>query len=210
VDPTGRIPDPTDAVALACGPGAPLCFGVKEVLEYAALYAVAQAVVNIAKNPPSPPIYVTPVSPPAKPVIFTTPKAPPQQINPLGTPAYTPDTSVNPFPVFSPSYSSNNTSFPSVVGGKCGVNMSCATDAGDRKSLEKGINSYDKQIKLHEDKIKNPEKYVDNYNSRDPRYQEGLKKHWQKEINTFKNNADKLKGELKNLKSKVNSNFSNK
>jgi RHS repeat-associated protein len=33
-DPTGSIPDPTDAAALACGPGAGACFVVKELAEY--------------------------------------------------------------------------------------------------------------------------------------------------------------------------------
>jgi len=35
--------------------------------------------------------------------------------------------------------------------------------------LQKGINSFEKQIELHKDKINNPEKHYPEWNSQDPR-----------------------------------------
>lgn len=65
------------------------------------------------------------------------------------------------------------------------------------KSLKKSINSYDKQIAKHQDKIKNPEKqyHTDNPNANPPQrkwegmpegYKERVLRSWNEEINGFK------------------------
>jgi len=151
VDPTGR-----QAADLAVMGGLALSDGPLPVGEALAVgYGIVKLGMAISNvfNPPSPNIYVTPVSPPAKPVILTTPVYQPQKgdsiivdpipasggVNILTTPVYTPDTSVSPFPIFSPSANSNNTSFPSSIGGKCGVNMSCVTSGGAPKPAKNFI-----------------------------------------------------------------------
>ena len=53
------------------------------------------------------------------------------------------------------------------------------------KQLEKGIKSYKKQIQTHNDKINNPQKYVEKWNKMSKMNQDGLIKHWNKEINVF-------------------------
>lgn len=59
--------------------------------------------------------------------------------------------------------------------------------------LRKGIRSNEKQIRIHEDKINNPEKYIEDWNEYSERRKEGLKKHWRKEISNFnKNISDNL------------------
>ncbi len=55
------------------------------------------------------------------------------------------------------------------------------------KSLKKGIRSFKKQIALHKEKGKNPAKYASGWESMDQREQEGMLKHWGKEIVVFQN-----------------------
>lgn len=49
-------------------------------------------------------------------------------------------------------------------------------------SLLKGLRSETKKLRLHEDKIANPEKYVKNFYSLDERYQKGLIEKWRKDV----------------------------
>jgi len=49
--------------------------------------------------------------------------------------------------------------------------------------LQKAINSYEKQVKLHEDKINNPAKYVADWETLDERKKQGLLKKWRKDAN---------------------------
>jgi hypothetical protein len=49
--------------------------------------------------------------------------------------------------------------------------------------LQKAINSYEKQVKLHEDKINNPAKYVADWDNLYERKKQGLLKKWRKDAN---------------------------
>ncbi len=51
------------------------------------------------------------------------------------------------------------------------------------EQLHKAINSYEKQIKLHEDKINNPAKYITDWEILDERKKQGLLKKWRKDAN---------------------------
>lgn len=64
-------------------------------------------------------------------------------------------------------------------------------------SLKRAIRKYQKQIKEHEEKISNPEKYIDAWDSFDVRRQEGLKRHWGKEIRNFETSIKDRVDELK-------------
>lgn len=59
-----------------------------------------------------------------------------------------------------------------------------------KKSLIKGVKSYNKRIKEHENKINNPEKYIENWSDYSDKYKQGLIKHWEKEIRNFKKSID--------------------
>lgn len=51
----------------------------------------------------------------------------------------------------------------------------------DDKQILKAYNSYKKQVTEHENKIKNPEKFIDNWANLDPRYKKGLLIKWGKD-----------------------------
>lgn len=59
-----------------------------------------------------------------------------------------------------------------------------------KKSLIKGVKSYNKRIKEHENKINNPEKYIENWSDYSDKHKQGLIKHWEKEIRNFKKSID--------------------
>lgn len=65
------------------------------------------------------------------------------------------------------------------------------------KSLRNGIKSYGKKIAEHERYIKNPESHCSDWNEKDPREQAGLIRHWNKEIENFKNAIKAREDELK-------------
>lgn len=52
-------------------------------------------------------------------------------------------------------------------------------------SLKRAIRKYNIQIQKHQDKMANPSVYFPDWELFDPRYQEGLKRHWKKEIRNF-------------------------
>ena len=65
--------------------------------------------------------------------------------------------------------------------------------------LLKGIKSYDKQIKLHYDKIKNPESYIENWNTLDPREREALlNEKWNDDIRRLSQQKEIFECILKN------------
>lgn len=64
-------------------------------------------------------------------------------------------------------------------------------------SLKRAMRKYEDKITLHQDKIANPQKYIQNWTSMDVREQNGLKKHWQKEIKNFQTSIDDRIAELK-------------
>lgn len=64
-------------------------------------------------------------------------------------------------------------------------------------SLKRAIRKYNKQIEEHENKISNPKEYIPDWDTYDVRYQEGLKKHWRKEIRNFNQSIDDRVDELK-------------
>ncbi|KIE04805.1 hypothetical protein NF27_FR00010 [Candidatus Jidaibacter acanthamoeba] len=67
--------------------------------------------------------------------------------------------------------------------------------------LERGIKSFEKQIKLHEDKIKNPEKYYPDFKKLDIREQEAnINKIWPRDIRKQQEQKRILEDILKNRK----------
>lgn len=64
-------------------------------------------------------------------------------------------------------------------------------------SLKRAIRKFERNIAKHQQKISDPEKYVDNWDTLDIREQNGMKKHWQKEIDTFQTNIEDRIAELK-------------
>ena len=60
------------------------------------------------------------------------------------------------------------------------------------KSFVKARKSLSKQIEKHNDKIKNPEKYILDWDNKPEIYKKGIIKYWEKEIINFKNQIDKL------------------
>lgn len=67
----------------------------------------------------------------------------------------------------------------------------------ESSSLKRAIKKYQKRIDEHNEKIKNPEKYVEDWQSLSSMKQEGLKRHWNKEIRNFNNSIDDRVAELK-------------
>lgn len=67
----------------------------------------------------------------------------------------------------------------------------------ESNSLKRAIRKYQKRIDEHNEKIKNPEKYIEDWESLSSMKQEGLKKHWKKEIRNFNNSIDDRVAELK-------------
>ncbi|EHL11092.1 hypothetical protein HMPREF9629_00629 [Peptoanaerobacter stomatis] len=65
------------------------------------------------------------------------------------------------------------------------------------KQIEKGIKSYRKQIHIHNDKINNPQKYVEDWDKMNKLNRDGLIRHWNKEINVFNKNINDNIEELK-------------
>ena len=64
-------------------------------------------------------------------------------------------------------------------------------------SIRKSLETFDQRIVEHRHKIEHPEEHVPNWDERDPREQEGLKKHWYKEITNFRESRARRIAELK-------------
>ena len=64
-------------------------------------------------------------------------------------------------------------------------------------SLKRALRKYNDKIALHQQKISNPQAFVDGWADKDPREQAGLIKHWQKEISNFQTSIDDRIAELK-------------
>lgn len=66
------------------------------------------------------------------------------------------------------------------------------------EEIKKGIKSIEKQITEHQDKIKNPEKYIPDFKNLDPRQQEALiNKKWPSDIQRQKEQKEILEGILR-------------
>lgn len=63
--------------------------------------------------------------------------------------------------------------------------------------MEKGIRSYQRQIKRHTDKMKYPKKYYKDWDSKSKRFKKGCYEHWRKELRNFKKNMNDNLQELK-------------
>ncbi|MDX1920545.1 MAG: hypothetical protein SFU25_07435 [Candidatus Caenarcaniphilales bacterium] len=50
------------------------------------------------------------------------------------------------------------------------------------EELQQALESYKKQVEIHKNKIANPEKYVLDWSNKDIRYQQGVIKYWEKDI----------------------------
>ena len=64
-------------------------------------------------------------------------------------------------------------------------------------SLKRAIRKYRLRIKEHEEKITSPNEKYPNWDTYDVRRQEGLKRHWSKEIRNFKQSIQDRIDELK-------------
>ena len=64
-------------------------------------------------------------------------------------------------------------------------------------SIRKSLETFDQRIVEHWHKIEHPEEHVPNWDERDPREQEELKKHWYKEITNFRESRARRIAELK-------------
>jgi hypothetical protein len=63
--------------------------------------------------------------------------------------------------------------------------------------IQKGIESINKQISEHQDKIRNPQRYIPNFDTLDPRQQKALPDKWQGDINRQSEQKTILEGILK-------------
>ena len=63
-------------------------------------------------------------------------------------------------------------------------------------ALQKGIRSLEREVEEHEDKIANPAAYIDGWAEKSPEVQEGIKRHWNKEIQNFKDSIQNRIDEL--------------
>lgn len=82
---------------------------------------------------------------------------------------------------------------PKEKDGKINKNIAKMTDS----QLSKSIKSWTELIELHTDKIENPKKYLPDWDNFDSRYQDGLKKHWKKEMTNFERDRNLAEDELK-------------
>ncbi len=65
------------------------------------------------------------------------------------------------------------------------------------KEIQKGVNSYEKQIALHKDKIANPGKHCPDWDKLDPRQREALvNKKWPAEIQVYEEQRSVLQSIL--------------
>ena len=64
-------------------------------------------------------------------------------------------------------------------------------------SLKRAISKFEKRIAEHEDYLIHPEQHCWNWSEKSMQEQEGLKKHWQKEINNFNQSISDRIEELK-------------
>jgi hypothetical protein len=62
--------------------------------------------------------------------------------------------------------------------------------------VQRGINSLNKGVSLHLEKIANPATYADRWNSMTDQEREGLLRYWQKEVIRYSEQADVLRGLL--------------
>jgi len=71
------------------------------------------------------------------------------------------------------------------------------------KELEKGIRSFEKQIRMHQDKIKNPKKYIKEWDDMDPRKQKNvIAEKWPNDIKRHKEQKRILEGILEERQKK--------
>lgn len=68
----------------------------------------------------------------------------------------------------------------------------------ESNSLKRAIRKYEKLVNEHQAKINNPELFVEGWENKDVRQQEGLIRHWKKEIKNFQKSIDDRKLELEN------------
>lgn len=85
--------------------------------------------------------------------------------------------------------------------GKLKLNLQLFAERDIKKqesaSLRRAINKYQKRIAEHKSKIENPAYYVSNWEERDIREQQGLIKHWKREIRNFQTSISDRIDELK-------------
>ena len=68
------------------------------------------------------------------------------------------------------------------------------------KQRQKSIRNHKKQLSFHLERIKNPEKYVDNWNTASKKYQNGIVSWWAKEVVNIQNQIkvlEKIENERK-------------
>jgi hypothetical protein len=62
--------------------------------------------------------------------------------------------------------------------------------------IRRALRSYDRQVALHQQKIRRPEQYVEDWESKHPRMQRGLLRHWQEDMVRNQELAEVMRGIL--------------
>jgi len=65
------------------------------------------------------------------------------------------------------------------------------------REIQKAVDSYEKQVSTHQDKLANPEKYASNWSRMDSREQQGLIRHWEQDLKRNKDSGDIMRGILR-------------
>ena len=83
-------------------------------------------------------------------------------------------------------------------GFKIGIQFFAEKDIAnqDSNSLKRAMRKYEKRINEHKQKINTPELFVEGWAEKDTREQQGLLKHWRKEIRNFQTSIDDRVAEL--------------
>ena len=88
-----------------------------------------------------------------------------------------------------------------IIDGKLRIDMQFFAEKDianqESASLKRAVSKYRKRIDDHKLKIESPETAIPDWNNFDERYQQGLKKHWRKEINNFEESIQNRVDELK-------------
>ena len=90
--------------------------------------------------------------------------------------------------------STPNVAYEEALSGKRNAGLLRIYNTKANTQIEKGINSFNENIIEHQNKIANPEKYAQDWQSMTKQQREGLLKYWQKEINNYQQQRDVLQG----------------
>jgi hypothetical protein len=64
------------------------------------------------------------------------------------------------------------------------------------EEIQRALRSYERQVALHQQKMRSPETFVQDWGRRSPRAQQGLLRHWQQDLIRNQELADIMRGIL--------------